>query len=90
MDVGRVDICGIGGTCVAALVVFIPLMPYGEGLDSVPADLSPVILQVCNTRIVKAAPLFALILAGVRGVLDRVLDADFTGYYVKYATLFAN
>ena len=65
-------------------------MPSGEGLDSVPADLSPVILQVCNTRIVKAAPLFALILAGLRGVLDRVLDADFTGYYVKYATLFAN
>ena len=90
MDVGRVDICGIGGTCVAALVVFIPLMPYGEGLDSVPADLSPVILQVCNTRIVKAAPLFALILAGLRGVLDRILDAGFTGDYVKYATLFAN
>ena len=48
-----------------------------------PADLSPVILQVCNMRIAKAAPLFALILAGLRGVLDRVLDAGFTGDYVK-------
>ena len=62
------DIRGIGATCVAAPVVFVPLMAFGAGVDPVPAETPPpVILQVCNTWIAKAAPLFALGLAGLRG-----------------------
>ena len=65
------DIRGIGATCVAALVVCMPLMASGAGVDSVPAETPPVILQVCNTWIAKAAPLFALGLAGLHGGSPR-------------------
>ena len=35
------DIRGIGATCVAALVVCMPLMASGAGVDSVPAETPP-------------------------------------------------
>ena len=35
------DIRGIGATCVAALVVCMPLMASGAGVDSVPAETHP-------------------------------------------------
>ena len=35
------DIRGIGATCVAALVVCMPLMTSGAGVDSVPAETPP-------------------------------------------------
>ena len=35
------DIRGIGATCVAALVVCVPLMASGAGVDSVPAETPP-------------------------------------------------
>ena len=35
------DIRGIGATCVAALVVCVPLMGSGAGVDSVPAETPP-------------------------------------------------
>ena len=61
------DIRGIGATCVAALVVCMPLMASSAGVDSVPAEPPPAILQECNMWIAKAAPLSASALAGLRG-----------------------
>ena len=61
------DIRGIGATCVAALVVCVPLMASGAGVDPVPAETPPSNFTGMQYWIARAAPLFALGLAGLRG-----------------------
>ena len=54
------DIRGIGASCVVALLVCAPMMAFGAGVDSIPAETPQVILQACNTWIARGAHLSEL------------------------------